>query len=154
VNTDTREAVASPLFAQRLRERIEASGLSLRKLEKKSGVHKDTIGRWKKSGERKPGEPALGVKVKKVRQVAAVLGVTAEYLLGVPAHPAAPDEASRDDLLLQLSALESDLERLRGPAAEATAVITETLAQVSEIESLLPRLQKLAHEAGRIAPGE
>lgn len=153
MNTDTRVVVVSPLFARRLRERISQSGLSLRELETKSGVNKDTIGRWKKSDQRTAGSEPPGVQMPKLRKVAEALGVNADFLLGTPEQVAKPDGTDRDDLLLRFSSLQTDLDDLRGPTAEAAAALTESLMRVSEIETLLPRLRELAEEARRIAPG-
>jgi transcriptional regulator with XRE-family HTH domain len=74
------ERIAVPNLAERLIERMDTRGISVRQLADDADVNKDTIRCWRKG------------KVKSVRldlaeRVATALDTSAEHLLDLPANP-------------------------------------------------------------------
>lgn len=131
---------ASPEFARRLRAAIEESDFSLRGLQEKTGVDKNTISSWQ-CADRAPGSPP-SVQVEKVVSVAGALGLDPLLLLGLPVPAAA--ESRREDLLRELH---REIEELEEPTTELLADLSARIAALERLRAALPELKELTVKA-------
>ncbi len=109
--------VDSPGLAGRLIEFMSAAGLTVRQLEERSRVNKDTIGAWRSGAQER-------VRVDKAERIAVVLGIGVEELLDLPppvpgGKPESPSPAERLALLRRVAALRPAIEELRQVADDA-----------------------------------
>lgn len=127
-------------FAARLRVAIEKSPLSLRDLQDRTGVDKNTLSTWQQSA--KTGRPA-SVSLEKLRLVCAELGVDPWVLLGMPA-PSSGSSEHRERLLRELH---EELATLEGEAARLSVELAERSREVERLSATLPELRVLAEKA-------
>jgi transcriptional regulator with XRE-family HTH domain len=140
--------VEAPQLAERLTEAIRARGISARQAAIDSGLNKGTVVAWRRGDQRR-------VQVDKVRQLAGVLGTTAEHLLDLPptasgqAGTAGPEQI---ELVRRIAALRPILAQLDSPSEDLLRALTLNTKRLERIEAFLPELREVVEDARRTAP--
>jgi transcriptional regulator with XRE-family HTH domain len=131
---------ATPAFAKRLRDALDASSSSLRDLQRETGVDKNTISSWQRSDSE--AGPST-VSVEKVVRVAQALGLDPWLLLGLPG-PRTPAPTDRESLIREL---DRELGEMEDRAEAISGELAVPLKELERLSSAIPELRELAAKA-------
>ena len=120
------------MFGNRLKEIRNTKKLSQAKLAEMFNVSQQTIGSWEVNRTSPPPET--------IAQIAGMLQITTDYLLGISPNPdpLSPDTA---DLLEQIEELKSKLSQSQADNAEEEKIIKRLRQSIVEMTDLISQAQ-------------
>jgi len=144
--------IDAPLLAGRLDRLMTERSMSLRDLQRASGINKNTIRGWRTGSQTR-------VVVSKVEQLAAPLSTTVDHLLGVEVSRTAAlaTEIDRDRirLLQRVAALEPAIAALEAATPDLMLALTDaeriarSCSQLANLSDRLPEFRHVVDEARR-----